>query len=267
MSELTVKKLNISLKKASVSLVKDLSFTLQAGSSLVLLGQSGCGKTMTCRAVMGLLDKKLFRLEGSAAYDGTELLTLPERRRADFYGKRIAFIPQNPMTALDPSVKVGKQMTESLRLHTELNPAQCRQCAMQALERAGLKESDRVFRSRPDTLSGGMLQRVLIAMALSTDAELVIADEPTTALDVVHRNETVDAFIGLREAGAAVLFVTHDFAAAMRIGGDVLIMKEGAAVEQGQTESVYAHPGTDYTRALVRASELSKRGYPEHADR
>ncbi len=267
MCELAVKKLNIALRKGSIPLVKDLSFTLQAGRSLVLLGQSGCGKTMTCRAVMGLLDKRIFRLEGTASFDGTELLTLPERRRTDYYGKRIAFIPQNPMTALDPSVRIGKQMEETLRLHTKSSPAECRQRAMQSLERAGLNETDRVFRSRPGMLSGGMLQRVLIAMALSTDAELIIADEPTTALDVVHRNETVDAFIGLRQAGAAVLFVTHDFAAATRMGGDVLVMKAGSAVETGQTRDVYAHPGTDYTRALVRAAELSKRGIREHADR
>jgi len=266
MRELSVEELRVFAKGAPAPLVDGLSFTLLPGASLILLGQSGCGKTMTCRAVMGLLDRRAFRTEGRAVFDGTELLGLPEKRRADFYGSRIAFIPQNPMTALDPSVTVGRQMTESLRQYTGLS-AQRRRRALEALERAGLEDADRVFASRPDMLSGGMLQRVLIAMALSTDAELVVADEPTTALDVVHRNETVDAFIGLRNSGAAVLFVTHDFAAATRLGGEILVMKDGAAVERGRTEDVYARPETEYARALVRASALSKERRAGHADR
>ena len=266
MGELIVSDLKVTLKKGAVELVKGLSFTLQGGSSLVLLGQSGCGKTMTCRAAMGLLDPRLFRTGGRILFDGTELLSLPERKRRDYYGKRIAFIPQNPMTALDPSVKIGSQMIESIRLHTDLRGAQCRERAMLSLAKAGLKDTDRIYRSRPDMLSGGMMQRVLIAMALGTDAELIIADEPTTALDVVHRNETVDLFVRLRQAGAAVLFVTHDFAAALRLGGNVLIMKDGAVIEHGQTSAVYDHPKSDYTKALVRASALSKGGNAARAD-
>ncbi len=265
MSELLVNDLSISLKKDGKTLVDHLSFRLGAGESLVLLGQSGCGKTMSCRAVMGLLEKRRFRIEGSIAFDGTELAALPEGRRAEFYGQRIAFIPQNPMTALDPSVRIGKQMDETLLLHTKLSAAQRRERIRSALRSAGLEELDRVCGARPHTLSGGMLQRVLIAMALSTGAELVIADEPTTALDVVHRNEIVDAFDRLRAGGAAVLFVTHDFAAALRLGGEVLVMQDGAVVERGQTRAVYAAPQSDYTKALVRASSLSKGA--SHADR
>ncbi|MCR4725263.1 MAG: ABC transporter ATP-binding protein [Clostridia bacterium] len=266
MAELAVHDLNIFLKKRGTPLVKDMSFSLRTGGSLILLGQSGCGKTMTCRALTGLLDKKVFRAEGSVTFDGAELLSLPERRRRDLYGKRIAFVPQNPMTALDPSVTVGRQMTETLRLHTDLGPAQRRQQALESLEQAGLKEAERVFGSRPYMLSGGMLQRALIAMALSTGAQLVIADEPTTALDVVHRNEIVDAFAALRENGAAVLLVTHDFAAALRMGGDLLVMKDGSVIERGETAAVFACPREEHTRALVRASLLSKREDTDHAD-
>ncbi len=258
MSGLTVRELSVRLKKDGRPIVRELSFEVGGGESLVLLGQSGCGKTMTCRAVMGLLDRKRFHTEGSVRFCGDELLGFPERRRAGIYGSRIAFIPQNPMTALDPSVRIGRQMDEMLRIHTQLKRGERRERIREALEKAGLQEPERVVRAFPHALSGGMLQRVLIAMATGTDTGLVIADEPTTALDVVHRNETVDAFIRLRESGAAVLFVTHDFAAALRLGGDVLVMRDGAAVEQGKTREVYASPKTEYTEALVRASALSK---------
>ncbi|MCR5173021.1 MAG: ABC transporter ATP-binding protein [Oscillospiraceae bacterium] len=258
MSTLKVKDLSIRTKKEDRPIVTDLSFSLSSGESLVLLGQSGCGKTMTCRAVMGLLDRRLFRTEGSILFDQTQLLHMEERKRPGLYGKAIAFVPQNPMTALDPSMRIRGQMDEHLRLHTKLDRKERTDCIRDALIRAGLTDTERVLRSFPHTLSGGMLQRVLIAMATGTKADLIIADEPTTALDVVHRNETVDAFLRLKEGGAAVLFVTHDFAAALRLGGDVLVMKDGTAVEQGRTRDVYAAPKTEYAASLVRASALSK---------
>jgi len=263
-SELVVNNLTIILRKENRALVSGLSFRLGAGESLVLLGQSGCGKTMSCRAVMGLLDRR-FDVDGSIALDGTELTGLSERKRAGIYGGRVAFIPQNPMTALDPSVPIERQMDETLRLHTGLGRAQRRGRLRRALTEAGLEDAERVCASRPGMLSGGMLQRVLIAMALSTGAELVIADEPTTALDVVHRNEIVDAFVRLQERGVSILFVTHDFAAALRLGGRVLVMRDGAVAERGFTREVYASPREDYTKALVRAAELSKGA--GHADR
>ncbi len=258
MSTLTVKDLSIHTKKDDHPIVTDLFFSLSSGESLVLLGQSGCGKTMTCRAVMGLLDKRLFRTGGSILFDQTQLLHMAERKRPELYGNKIAFIPQNPMTALDPSMRIRGQMDEHLRLHTKLHAKERKHCIRDALIRAGLTDTERVLRSFPHALSGGMLQRVLIAMATATKADLIVADEPTTALDVVHRNETVDAFLRLRESGAAVLFVTHDFAAALRLGGDVLVMKDGTVVEQGKTRDVYTAPKTEYAKALVKASGLSK---------
>ncbi len=258
MSTLTVKDLSIHTKKEGCPIVTALSFSISGGESLVLLGQSGCGKTMTCRAVMGLLDRRLFHTEGSILFDQTQLLHMTERKRPKLYGNRIAFIPQNPMTALDPSMRIRGQMDEHLRLHTKLDRKERMDCIRDALIQAGLMDTDRILRSFPHTLSGGMLQRVLIAMATGTKADLIIADEPTTALDVLHRNETVDAFLRLRESGAAVLLVTHDFAAALRMGGDVLIMRNGAVVERGKTGDVYTAPKTEYAKALVEASALSK---------
>ncbi|MCR5174516.1 MAG: ATP-binding cassette domain-containing protein, partial [Oscillospiraceae bacterium] len=178
MSTLTVKGLSIHVKKDDRPIVSDLSFSLGSGESLALLGRSGCGKTMTCRAVMGLLDRRLFRTEGSVLFDQTQLLQMEERRRPELYGNAIAFIPQNPMTALDPSMRIRGQMDEHLRLHTKLDRKERADCMRDALIRAGLTDTDRIRRSFPHTLSGGMLQRVLIAMATGTGADLIIADEP-----------------------------------------------------------------------------------------
>lgn len=258
MSGLVVQNLSVFLRKDGREIVKSLSFQTGPGESLILLGQSGCGKTMTCRAVMGLLDRRVFRTEGIITWDGIRLSGLSERQRSEIYGKRIAFIPQNPMTALDPSVRIGKQMEEMLRLHMPFSSAERSEAIRQALLDAGLDSDERICRSYPYMLSGGMLQRVLIAMALSTDAGLVIADEPTTALDMVHRNAIVDSFVKLKEKGKAVLFVTHDFAAARRLGGNMLVMKDGAAEETGTTREIGGKPKTEYIKTLIKASALSK---------
>ncbi len=258
MSTLIVEDLSIHTQKDDRPIVTDLSFSVSGGESLTLLGPSGCGKTMTCLAVMGLLDKRIFRTEGSIMFDRTRLLNMKEKKRPELYGNTIAFIPQNPMTALNPSIRIKGQIDEHLRLHTKLDRRQRKDLMRSSLIRAGLTDTERVLRSFPYMLSGGMLQRVLIAMATGTDADLIVADEPTTALDVVNRNETVDAFLRLKEAGAAILFVTHDFAAALRLGGHVLVMRNGAVIERGKTRGVYTAPKTEYAKALVRASALSR---------
>ena len=166
-------------------------------------------------------------------------------------------IPQNPMTAFDPSMRIGKQMKETLAIHSAFDSPQLESKVKEALERAGLDEPDRVYHSYPYTLSGGMLQRVMIAMALMVEAQFIVADEPTTALDVVNRNETVEAFIALREAGAAILLVTHDFSVATQLGGNLLIMKDSKIVETGKTEDILKCPQHAYTKALLAASRLS----------
>ncbi len=259
---LNVKDLRIRLKQAKGTeerpLVEALSFEIPEGRSLTLLGQSGCGKTMTCRAVMDLLDPRVFSVSGEIRFGNRDLTALSEKEKRRLYGREIAFVPQNPMTALDPSMRIGRQMEETLKIHTADDAARRAGRIAAALRKAGLEEPDRILRSYPHMLSGGMLQRVLIAMAMMTDAKLVIADEPTTALDLVHRNEILDEFILLRESGAAVLVVTHDFAAALRLGGDLLVMQNGRAVESGDARAVYDAPRQEYTKALVEASRLSK---------
>ncbi|MBQ6888481.1 MAG: ABC transporter ATP-binding protein [Lachnospiraceae bacterium] len=254
---LQINQLEIVLKKEKRTVVKSICFSLEQKGSLIILGQSGCGKTMTCHSMMGLLDAKKFSIAGEILYNGINLLTLPSNGKRKLYGGEIAFIPQNPMTALDPSVKIGKQMFETLSLHTDKPKSERKSMILTALKKAGLDNTERVYTSYPHELSGGMLQRVLIAMVLMVNARLVIADEPTTALDVVHRNETIEAFKHLRDSGTAFLMVTHDFAAAVQLGGDMMIMNDGEIIECGKVNSILTMPKHKYTRQLIEASVLS----------
>ena len=250
--------LRVQLKKTKNVLVKDMNFSIASGESLIILGQSGSGKTMTCHSIMGLLDPKRFEVTGELVFESQSLLTLNRKEKQKLYGGEIAMMPQNPMTAFDPSMRIGKQMKETLRLHSDLPSSILTAKIKEALRKAGLADPDRVCRSYPHTLSGGMLQRVMIAMVQMVEATLVIADEPTTALDVVNRNSTVDSFISLREQGAAIILVTHDFSVAAQLGGMLLIMKDSEIVESGTVEEVLKNPNQPYTKSLLEAARLSK---------
>ena len=229
---------------------------LEEAGAVILLGQSGSGKTMTCRAILGLLNGSAFQVNGEIFFDNRSLLQLKEKERALYYGNKIAFIPQNPMTALDPSRKIGAQMAEFLNLHQDLKKKEALSLYEQALSRAGLTDTKRILSSRPYQLSGGMLQRCLIALAIAGNAKLVVADEPTTALDAIHRDKAVEQFLHLQEQGCALFIVTHDFDVARHIGGHVLIMKEGRMVEQGSAIEVLQNPKAGYTRELIEAIHL-----------
>lgn len=253
---LQVERLTIKLKNQNQELVRDISFSLEEAGTITLLGQSGSGKTMTCRAILGLLNHSTFQVDGEILFEEKSLLQLKEKERALYYGSQIAFVPQNPMTALDPSRKVSVQMAEFLRLHQELSKKEALCLCEQAMVLAGLTDTKRILNSRPYQLSGGMLQRVLIALAIAGKAKLVIADEPTTALDAIHRDKAVEQFLHLQEQGCALLIVTHDFDVARHMGGDVLIMKGGRMVEQGCVKEVLQHPKAAYTRELIDAIHL-----------
>ena len=223
----------------------------------ITIGQSGSGKTMTCSAVLNLLDPKKFKVSGSIFFGETDLLNSSEKQRRGIYGNQIVYIPQNPMTALDPSMRIGRQMDETLRLHSDKSRQQRYNYILRLLHDVGLDDPDRVYRAYPHMLSGGMLQRVIIAMAMMLDAKFVLADEPTTALDVIHRNGIIDLFSQMKANGVGIFMVTHDFATALQLGGNVLVMKEGKIIESGEVQSVFDHTTEPYTRSLIEAYSLS----------
>lgn len=253
---LQVEHLTIRHRDTQNILVNDIGFTLEQAGILTLIGQSGSGKTMTCRAILGIISRHGFQIQGKICFDGTDLLALKEKERSRYYGSQIAFVPQNPMTALDPSRKVGHQMAEFLRLHQPMAKKDALSLCEKALTETGLHETGRIFGSLPGQLSGGMLQRVLIALAIAGNARLIIADEPTTALDAVHRDQAVEQLLHLQERGCALLLVTHDFHVVHHVKGQVLILKDGYMVEQGDSEEILHNPQSEYTKALLDAIHL-----------
>lgn len=256
-NRLQVENLTIKHKESQKNLVTNLNFSVGQGESLIILGQSGSGKSMTCNAIMGLLNKKHFQISGKILFEEQDMLYMNIKERCKIYGGPLAMIPQNPMTALDPSMRIGKQMKETLRIHAQNSKSNLEEKIKHTLHEFGLSDVERVYHSYPYTLSGGMLQRITIAMAIMVEASVIIADEPTTALDVIHRNSTIKLLIGLRERGTAIVLVTHDFSVAKQMGGQLLVMKDSKVIERGNVETILETPANSYTQALLEAYQLS----------
>jgi peptide/nickel transport system ATP-binding protein len=229
------------------------SFSVAEGESLGVVGESGSGKTMTALALMGLTPEGA-RVSGSIRFEGRELGALEEEAMRELRGDRIAMIFQEPMTALNPLLSVGAQVAEPLELHRGLSRKDARQRAVELLERVRLAEPERAARSYPFALSGGERQRAMIAMAIGCSPRLVIADEPTTALDVTVQARILDLIDGLRaESKMAVLLVSHDLAVIAGHCDRVIVMYAGMIMESGPVEAVLRDPKNPYTLALLEA--------------
>ncbi len=254
-SLLAVSDLRVTLPTArgAAMALRGVSFELERGRTLGLIGESGCGKSLTALALMGLLPEGA-KVEGSIVFDGRELLTLPERDWCALRGARIGMVFQEPMTALNPLHTVGRQIAEPLRFHRGLSAAAARAEALRLLERVQLPQAARRLDAYPHQLSGGQRQRVVIAIALACGPALLIADEPTTALDVTVQREVLDLIAGLvREDGMALLLVSHDLDLMADRVMDLLVMYAGTVVERGPTADVFRHRAHPYTRGLYAA--------------
>ncbi|HJT60836.1 MAG TPA: dipeptide ABC transporter ATP-binding protein [Burkholderiales bacterium] len=250
MSLLEVKDLSIHFGARRV--VDRASFTLDAGEKLALVGESASGKTVTALSTLRLIENA--KLQGSIVFQGREVLTMPADELHQLRGRDIAVIFQEPMTALNPIYTVGDQIVESLVLHTPLRGAAAWNEAVAAMRRVGIDEPERRARSYPHQLSGGQRQRAMIAMALACNPKLLIADEPTTALDVTIRLQILELLERLRaEAGMALLLITHDLNLVRRFADRVAVMEKGVLVEQGTTAQVIGRPQHPYTQKLVNS--------------
>jgi peptide/nickel transport system ATP-binding protein len=245
---------DIRVDAAGTPIVNGVSFTVAAGERVGLIGESGSGKTLTALAVIGLLPEELSS-DGAVRFDGRDLMTLSDRELGELRGDSIAMVFQEPMTALNPLMRVGRQVTETLRLHRDLNRPDAEARALELLTRVELPDPDSALRAYPHQLSGGQRQRVMLAMALACDPAVLICDEPTTALDVTVQARMlrlIDRLVD--EEGSALLFITHDLAVVSGLCERVLVMYGGHIVESGPTREVFAAPHHPYTAGLLDAS-------------
>jgi len=252
---LEVADLNIDLPTADGArrIVREASFKLDHGQTLGIVGESGSGKTMTALALMGLLPDGA-TTSGAIVFEGRDLTKLSEAQMQELRGDRIAMIFQEPMTALNPLLTIGRQIAEPLILHRGLSKAAAHDQAVKLLERVGLPDPARRARAYPHELSGGQRQRAMIAMALSCEPRLIIADEPTTALDVTVQAQILDLIADLgAQSDMALILVSHDLAVIAQNCARVLVMYGGMTMESGSTQDVLARPAHPYTKALLEA--------------
>ena len=250
---------DLQVRAAERALVRGISFDLAPGERLGLVGESGSGKSLTAMSVTGLLPPGL-RATGSILLADTQVVGQPDRRLVPLRGRVAATVFQDPRAALDPLMRIGAQMAVPIRRRLKADgadhtPARLRAEAIAALERVLISDTDRILNAFPHEISGGQRQRVAIAMALSCKPRLLIADEPTTALDVTTQAEVLDLLDHLvREEGLALLFISHDLPVVARIARRVIVMRKGEAVEDGPVETVFSQPAHDYTKGLLAAA-------------
>ena len=244
----------------ATNVLRGVSLEVQPGEVRGLVGESGAGKSMLGRAILGLLPATARIAGGTIEFEGRDFLAIPERERRDLLGRRIALIPQDPMTSLNPVRRVGIQIATVLRHHPALSRQQALQRAAELLAEVAIRDPQRVINLYPHEISGGMRQRVLIAMAFACDPGLIIADEPTTALDVTVQRQVLQLVERLRQRhGAAILFVTHDLGVVAKICRTMTVMHAGRVLEDGETADVLAKPQHPYTRALLAAMPRADR--------
>ncbi|MDP3951710.1 ABC transporter ATP-binding protein [Microbacterium sp.] len=253
---LSVRELTVSFRTAqgASEVVKNLEFDVPRGGALGIVGESGSGKSMTSLAIMGLLPKG-GSVSGSVRYDGSELLGMSEREMRKVRGDRIAMIFQDPLSSLNPYYKVGTQIAEAYLSHRSgVSRREARNVAIEAMERVHIRDATRRVDHYPHQFSGGMRQRIMIAMALSMEPDLIIADEPTTALDVTVQAQILDLLAEIRsDTGAGLILITHDLAVVSEVTDEIVVMREGRMVERGQVEQVFSDPQAEYTRRLLDA--------------
>jgi peptide/nickel transport system ATP-binding protein len=235
-----------------VKAVDGVNFEVEKGQTLGIVGESGSGKSVTCLTIMGLNPKKSAITSGEARFNGEDLITMPQKRLRDIRGNDIAMIFQDPMTSLNPVHTIGKQLVEAIQLHRDVSKRQAKLRALELLKAVGIPRAERRIDDYPHQFSGGMRQRVMIAMALVNDPDLLIADEPTTALDVTTQAQILELMNRLqREFGSAIIMITHDLGVIAEIADEVVVMYAAQVAERGTVEQLFNRPHHPYTWGLL----------------
>ena len=254
---LEVKNLNIEFHDHLIpeTVVYDFDLELKAGEIVGLVGESGSGKSMSALAIAGLLSRRDMHKRGQILFDGLDLLTCERSKLRKIQGNEISMIFQEPMTSLNPVKRIGWQIEESLRIHTELNKEERYQKAIEMMKEVELPDPERLYRQYPHELSGGMRQRVMIAAAMICNPRILIADEPTTALDVTIQAQIVELLKRMnREKQTSILFISHDVAALRTLWGTVYVMEHGMLTEQGTIQELLEHPKQAWTKEYAAAN-------------
>lgn len=240
--------------KGISTLVQDVNFELRRGQVLGLIGESGCGKTVTGMSILQMLDQKTTKVKGSISLLGRELNGLADKEMRKIRGKEIAYIMQNPMNAFTPVFTIGHQMIETIRSHTSFNKKQAKELAIEALHNVSLSNPIKLLKSYPFQLSGGMLQRVMIATAVCLHPSILIADEPTTALDVNNQKTVLKHLDAMRsECGTAILLISHDLGVIAEMADEVAVMQKGRIAEKADVFQLFDAPKHEYTKKLLGA--------------
>ncbi|MFD6442123.1 nickel import ATP-binding protein NikD [Peribacillus sp. NPDC060186] len=247
----------VQTKDGASTLVQDINFELKKGKVLGLVGESGSGKTVTSMSILQLLDRKTTTMEGSITLQGRELNGLDDKEMREIRGKDIAFIMQNPMNAFTPVFTIGNQFVETIRSHTSLNKKQAKELAIDAMQNVNLPNPAKLLKCYPFQLSGGMLQRVMIAMAACLHPSVIIADEPTTALDVHNQLQVLRHLDKIRSVyGTSILLITHDLGVISELADDVVVMQQGRIVETADVFQLFDNPQHEYTKKLLNARPI-----------
>ena len=251
---LAISGLGVVSDRDATPILRDISLRVASGETLGLVGESGAGKSTIGKAILGILPRTVRVTSGEIRFEGRDLLTFPAAARRRLIGERVALIPQDPMTALNPGRRIEGQLTDGLRLWRGLDAQAARHIALRLLGEVHIREPERVLGSFPHQLSGGMRQRVLIAAAFALEPALIVADEPTTALDVTVQKQILRLIRNMQHAhGTAVIFVSHDLGVVAQICDHVTLLYAGRIVEQGATAEMLEAPKHAYTRALIEA--------------
>ena len=232
-------------------IVDHVKFEVYPGECLGILGESGSGKSMSLKAVLGLLDKN-FQVSGQAVFDDKNLIGAPGEELRKLRGNQIGMVLQNPMTCFDPLYRIGSQMAETFAMHTDWNGEKIRSVSLEVLDQMRIHDGAEVLEKYPHQLSGGMLQRIMIGIAMALSPELLIADEPTTAIDAITQYEILEEFKRIkREKKTAMIFITHDLGAISKVADRIMVMNSGQIVDQGDFHHILHHAKDPYTRLLV----------------
>ncbi|GCF95341.1 peptide ABC transporter ATP-binding protein [Enterococcus florum] len=237
-----------------VTAIDNLALSLNENETLGIVGESGSGKSVTSLSIMGLLDEATSTISGKALFKGNDLLSMPEKEKQKYRGNQLAMIFQEPMTSLNPLHRCGKQIMESMLIHQKISKEDAKKKAIELLELVGIPAAEQRFNEYPHQMSGGMRQRVMIAMALACDPQLLIADEPTTALDVTIQAQILELLKDLRKKlGMGIIMITHDLGVVSEVCDRVIVMYTGKVVEQGAIREILDTPKHPYTEGLIAA--------------